>query len=129
MISSFPFSCGVLKFKPKLSARSVYPFWRSSKIAIIPGSPLRSPAAINCVASADFPVPEGPATRRLSPSRTPPPIILSNSGKPTTPRWFLGFEDESQRAREGLQAAIADADGVQSRHRILSAHFHDLQFS
>src|ERR1017187_9982796 len=50
-------------------------------------------------------------------------------GKPPTPRRFLLFADKSQRAREGLQPAIGNADGVQSRHRVLPAHFHDLQFS
>ena len=71
--------------------------------------------------------------RRLSPSRTPPahhPVQIGNAhGKPPTPRRGLLFADESQRAREGLQPGIADADGVQSRHRVLPAHFQDLQFS
>ena len=32
--------------------------------------------------TADFPVPEGPDTSTLSPSRMPPPIIWSSSGMP-----------------------------------------------
>src|SRR5450759_3974880 len=38
-------------------------------------------------------------------------VQLRNArGKPPTPRRFLLFADESQRAREGLQPAISDAD-------------------
>ena len=40
---------------------------RSSKMATIPGSPLRRPSAMNCVARTDLPDPDGPATSRLSP--------------------------------------------------------------
>ena len=46
-----------------------------------------------CVASADLPVPDGPAMSRLSPSRMPPPSILSNSGMPS---------DSRRRFRAGL---------------------------
>ena len=55
-------------------------------------SPWRMPSAMNCVASTDFPVPEDPATRTLSPSRTPPSSILSSSGIPKERRrWLTGF--------------------------------------
>ena len=39
-----------------------------TQMAITADSPRRSPSSMNCVASADFPVPDGPATRQLSPS-------------------------------------------------------------
>ena len=53
---------------------------------MIADSPWRRPSAMNWVASADLPVPEGPATRRLSPSKMPPSSILSSSGTPTESR-------------------------------------------
>ncbi len=87
---SFPSFCGVSRSKPKLVARSAYASGRSSKTATIPGSPWRMPSAMNWVARTDFPVPEDPATSTLSPSRTPPSSILSNSGIPKQRRRLLG---------------------------------------
>ena len=37
---------------------------------------------MNWVARTDFPVPDGPATSRLSPSGIPPPSIASSSAIP-----------------------------------------------
>ena len=42
---------------------------------------------MNWVASTDFPVPQGPATSRLSPTGMPPPSIASSSGMPIDMRW------------------------------------------
>src|SRR5438105_3920717 len=68
---------------------------------------------MKCVASTDFPTPEGPATRMLSPSRMPPPIILSNSGTPM----------ESRRRRIGF--ILFPANLCAAHHGAKRVHHHE----
>ncbi len=86
MILSLPSRCGVSKSKPNLAARSVYSEGISSKTVTTPGSPRRNPSAMNCEPSTDFPDPDGPANKRLSPSGIPPPISSSSPRIPVDTR-------------------------------------------
>ena len=119
--------------KPRPFARRTYSVGCSSKTAITPGSPARTPVAMNCAASTDLPVPDGPLTSTESPAGMPPPI---RSSRPSTPLEMrvrgsarLDASGRHLQAREELEPVLGDAEGVQPRHRRLAAALDDLNLA